>query len=614
MHIVDLKRKGFQSKSMLLQNRQFNEFQRRPNSRTVGYGTRSFILISIISVLLVGMLPARLAYLQIVQGTRNRELADENRIQLIPKRPERGRILDRKGRVLAGSQFSYSVFVWPNAQKKPQWTQTVKRLAELLKIPEAEIQEKVKKAGINSPSLVRVARGIDFSQVVALEEHRSELAGVEVDEEAIRYYPHGELAAQVLGYIGEITGEELDKRATQGYRLGDVIGKIGIEASYESELRGTWGGQQVEVDGAGRIVKVLGEKPSKPGKNIQLTLDLDVQKAAEKALAGRHGAVVAMDPRDGSILAMVSQPAFDPNWFAKNITEAQFQELNKRSFPFGNRALQGFPPASTFKVVTAIAGMETGKYPPSTVLMTFPSIHGVGDWNGAGFGSIGYNTALQWSSNTFFGQVGVGVGAKDLLDWAHRLGLGKETGIDIPGEAEGFLPTPEWKKKVWQDSWYPADSVMMAIGQGAVQVSPLQSAVVYAVPANGGYLVKPHLRELSESKITRTSLNLKPKTLETLRAGMRAVVQTGTGTALNVPSIPPSAGKSGTGEDPPRPSHTWFGGFSPYEKSEIVVVAFAENSGGGGGKTCGPIVQKVLEAYFKHNKSRQLPVVQAKKP
>jgi penicillin-binding protein 2 len=591
---------------MLLQNRQVKGFQRRSSSRTVGYGTRSFILIGIFSLLLIGMLPARLAYLQILQGTRNRELADENRIQLIPKRPERGTILDRKGRVLAGSQFSYSVFVWPNAQKRPQWPQTVQRLSQLLGIPKDEIQTKVKKAGINSPSLVRVARGIDFSQVVALEEHRSELAGVEVDEEAIRYYPHGEVAAQVLGYIGEITGEELDKRADQGYRLGDVIGKIGVEESYESELRGTWGGQQVEVDGAGRIVQVLGEKPSKPGKNIQLTLDLDVQKAAEKALAGRPGAVVAMDPRDGDILAMVSQPAFDPNWFAKNMTDAQWKELNRRSFPFVNRALQGFPPASTFKVVTAIAGMETGKFPPSTVLMTYSAIHGVGDWNGAGFGAIGYNTALQWSSNTFFGQVGVGVGPTNLLDWAHRLGLGKPTGIDIPGESEGFLPTPEWKKKVWQDSWYPADSVMVAIGQGAVQVSPLQSAVVYAVPANGGYVVKPHVRKFSESQIVRKSLNLKPKTLETLRVGMRAVVQAGTGTALNVPSIPPSAGKSGTGEDPPRPSHTWFGGFSPYDKPEIVVVAFAENSGGGGGKTCGPIVQQVMEAYFKNNKPRKV--------
>lgn len=556
----------------------------------------------LVSILLFGVIPARLFFLQIAQGERNRQLADENRIQLIPKRPERGKIFDRKGRILASSQFSYSVFVWPLAQSKQQWPQSVQTLSRILGIPAQEIQDKVEKAGINSPSLLRIARGISFSQIVALEEHRSEMTGVQVDSEATRMYPNGELGAQVLGYIGEITGEELEKRKAQGYRLGDVIGKMGIESAYENELRGTWGGQQVEVDGSGRIVRVLGQKLSLPGKDIMLTLDLDVQMAAEKALGDRPGAIVAMDPRDGAVLAMVSHPGFDPNWFSKSMSESQWKTLQKRSFPFVNRALQGFPPASTFKIITATAGMESGKFPPNTILMTYPSIHGVGDWNGAGFGAIGFPTALQWSSNTFFGQVGVGVGPKILLDWAHRYGLGEKTGIEIPGEAEGFLPTPEWKKKVWQDRWYPADSVMMAIGQGAVQVSPLQSAVVFAVPANGGYRVKPHLRKTgTQSDQSRQSLDLKPTTLQTIRTGMRAVVQAGTGTALNVPTIPPAAGKSGTGEDPPRPSHTWFGGFAPFDKPEIVVVAFAENSGGGGGHTCGPIVLQVLEAYFKNN-------------
>ncbi|MGB8700917.1 MAG: penicillin-binding protein 2 [Thermosynechococcaceae cyanobacterium] len=586
----------------LIQPQHLNRLSSRSAPRTIGQSPRNVVLTILVSLLLFGAIPMRLGYLQLVQGQRNRELADENRIQLIPKRPERGKILDRKGRILASSQFSYSVFVWPLAQTKTLWPQSVQTLAKILQIPAQQIQNNVKKAGPNSPSLLRVARGISFSQVVALEEHRSELIGVEVDNEATRYYPNGELGAQVLGYIGEITGEELDKGKDKGYRLGDVIGKMGIEAAYESELRGTWGGQQVEVDGSGRIVGILGQKPSLPGKDITLTLDLDVQQAAEKALGDRPGAIVAMDPRDGSVLAMVSHPAFDPNWFSKSMTEAQWQALQKRSFPFVNRALQGFPPASTYKIITATAGMESGKYPPNTILMTYPSIHGVGDWNGAGFGAIGFVTALQWSSNTFFGQVGAGVGPKILLDWAHRYGLGQKTGIDIPGEAEGFLPTPDWKRKVWQDKWYPADSVMMSIGQGAVQVSPLQSAVVFAVPANGGYRVKPHLLKTNGSvQQWRQALPIKPQTLKTIRTGMRAVVEAGTGTALNVPTIPPAAGKSGTGEDPPRPSHTWFGGFAPFDKPEIVVVAFAENSGGGGGHTCGPIALQVLEAYFRHN-------------
>jgi penicillin-binding protein 2 len=593
----------------LIQSRRLSRPNRRLSNQDIGQGPRSIVLVSLISLLLFGLIPARLFFLQIIQGPRNRELADENRIQLIPKRPERGKIFDRKGRILASSQFSYSVFIWPLAQTKPQWSQSLQILSTILKIPAKQIQEKVKKAGPNSPSLLRVARGISFAQIVALQEHRSELIGIEVDSEGTRIYPHGELGAQVLGYIGEITGEELDNNKEKGYRLGDVIGKIGIESAYENELRGTWGGQQVEVDGSGRIVRILGQKPSLPGKDITLTIDLDAQQAAEKALGDRPGAIVALDPRDGAVRAMVSHPGFDPNWFSKNMTEAQWQALQKRSFPFVNRAIQGFPPASTFKIITATAGMESGKYPPNTILMTYPSIHGVGDWNGAGFGAIGFVTALQWSSNTFFGQVGAGVGHKILLDWAHKYGLGQKTGIEIPGEAEGFLPTPEWKKKVWQDAWYPADSVMMAIGQGAVQVSPLQSAVVFAVPANGGKLVKPHLKEGNlDPKHKPQTLNIKPQTLQMLRTGMRAVVQAGTSTALNVPSIPPAAGKSGTGEDPPRRSHTWFGGFAPFDNPELVVVAFAENSGGGGGSTCGPIALQVFEAYFKNNPVKNNPV------
>ncbi|NJM76101.1 MAG: penicillin-binding protein 2 [Acaryochloridaceae cyanobacterium RU_4_10] len=593
----------------LLQPRNIQRSSRRISNQAIGQGPRSAVLVGLISLILFGLIPARLFFLQVVQGPRNRELADENRIQLIPKRPERGKIFDRKGRILASSQFSYSVFIWPLAQTKPQWPQSVQTLSTILKIPAKQIQEKVKQAGPNSPSLLRIARGISFAEIVALEEHRSELIGVEVDNEATRVYPNGELGAQTLGYIGEITGEELEKRKEQGYRLGDVIGKMGIEAAYENDLRGTWGGQQVEVDGSGRIVRILGQKPSLPGKDITLTIDLDVQKAAEKALGDRPGAVVALDPRDGAVRAMVSHPGFDPNWFSKNMTEGQWQDLQKRSFPFVNRAIQGFPPASTFKIITATAGMESGKFPPSSVLMTFPSIHGVGDWNGAGFGQIGFVTALQWSSNTFFGQVGVGVGPKILLDWAHRYGLEQKTGIEIPGEDEGFLPNPDWKKKVWQDSWYPADSVMVSIGQGAVQVSPLQSAVVFAVPANGGYRVKPHLKESAplDAQYKPESLNIKAPTLQMLRTGMRAVVQAGTSTALNVPTIPPVAGKSGTGEDPPRRSHTWFGGFAPFDKPELVVVAFAENSGGGGGRTCGPIALQVFEAYFKNNPVKKAP-------
>lgn len=589
--------------SMSLSNQSFPLPRRQRSQRSVGSGPRKFVFGGFISLLLFGAIVPRLSFLQITEGSLNLQRAEENRVRLIPKRPERGKILDRKGRILANSTYTYSVFVWPIAQKDEKWSQTVDVLSSILKIPETEIQERVEVEGHNSTSLVRVAQGLSFPQVVALSERMSDIVGVEIDKEAIRYYPHGELASQVIGYIGEINEEELARKQDQPYRLGDVVGQLGIESSYEQKLRGTWGGNQIEVDGAGRIVQILGQKLPIAGEDVKLTLDLDVQKAAEKALGKRQGAVVAINPKNGSIIAMVSYPGFNPNWFAKRVTEKQWQELQNRKFPFVNRAMQAFPPASTFKIATAIAGIESGKYSPNALVATSASVHGVGDWNGAGFGVIGFQTALQWSSNTFFGRVGVGTSPKILIEWAKRLGVGKKTGIDIPGESSGFIPDPAWKKEVFKDAWYPADTVMVSIGQGAVQLSPLQVSLIFAAIANGGYKVKPHLFQSDQPDDKwQTSLNLQPKTLNIIRSGLRAVVTSGTGQALNVPSIPPAAGKSGTAEDPPRSSHTWFGAYAPFNNPEIVVVAFGENTGGGGGSTAGPIALKVLEAYFKSQK------------
>jgi penicillin-binding protein 2 len=582
--------------------------QRQRPVRIVGEGLRSFVLVGLVTVILFGALGSRLGVLQLLQGERNRELANENRIRLIPKRPERGKIRDRKGRVLATSDFTYSVFVWPLVQDDPKWPQTLKILANILEIPAENIQKPLEQAGENSPSLVRISQGLSFAQVIALSERSDELVGVELDKEAIRAYPHGEMAAQLLGYIGEINAEEFKERKEQGYRLGDVIGKSGIEAQYQDLLRGVWGGQQVEVDGAGSIVRVLGQKPSESGQDITLNLDLDVQKAAEQALGNRPGAVVALDPRNGGVLAMVSHPGFDPNWFAQGITTEQWNLIQTRKFPLVNRATRTFPPASTFKVVAATAGMESGKFSPEARLQTYASVHGVADWNRAGFGVLGFRGALQMSSNTFFGQVGVKAGPDELIKWAHNYGFGEKTGIDLPNESDGFLPDPTWKRKVFKNEWYPADSVMMSIGQGAVQVSPLQLAVMFAAIANNGYRVTPQIRKADvPPEQSRKSLNLKPSTLKTIQGGLRDVVSQGTGKALNVPHLPPIAGKSGTGEDPPRPTHTWFGGYAPFDQPEIVVVAFGQNTGGGGGSTCGPIVLKVLEAYFKNNPVKKKP-------
>jgi penicillin-binding protein 2 len=556
-----------------------------------------------VSLLLVGAMGSRLVYLQLIQGARNRQLAENNRIRLIPKQPVRGNIFDRKGRVFASSRLSYAVYLWPIAIKKAEWSQTRQYLAKILKIPEADIQKRVERAGFNSPSLIRIERDISPAQITALAEYSNQLEGVEVDIEAVRNYPNGDLAAHILGYTGELNDEELAKRKGEGYRMGDIVGQMGVEQAFEEHLRGEWGGQQVEVDGAGQVLRVLGQKKAKAGKDVQLTLDLKVQKAAEAALGDRKGAIVALNPNNGAVLAMVSRPTFDPNIFSTRITQATWKQLQSKGNPFVNRAMRGFPPASTFKIVTTTAGLESGKFSPDTVLQTYAALQvgntAFGEWNHAGFGPLGFVGALANSSNTFFGQIGRGVGGPTLIEWARKYGFGQKTGIELSEEAQGLVADEAWKQKVYKWEWTVGDTVNMSIGQGFTQATPLQLAVMFSVPANGGYRVKPHLlKDNEESKNWRKSLNLKPSTIKVLKEGLRQVVAGGTGAALNVPHLPPISGKSGTAEAPPGKPHAWFGAYAPLDKPEIVVIAFAEHSGGSGGKIAGPMTVQVLEAYF----------------
>jgi penicillin-binding protein 2 len=586
--------------------------ERKGTQRTVGSLAQGVFIMTAIGLLLLGGIGSRLAYLQIIEGKRNHQLAEENRIRVIPKHPVRGTILDRKGEVLASSRLSHSAFVWPLAQTRDTWPKTAQLLSKVLNIPEAEIKQKVAEAGPSAPTLIRIARDLNPAQITALEEYRSQLPGVEVDIEHLRDYPHKKLGAHILGYTGELNAEELKERRDEGYRLGDIAGKMGVEEAYEPSLRGEWGGQQVEVNGAGQVVRVLGQKQAKAGKDLTLTLDLNLQKAAESALGQRKGAVVALNPQNGEVLAMVSYPTFDPNIFSGRITPQMWKELQGEGNPFVNRSMRGFPPASTFKVVTATAGMETGKFSPDTVLGTFAYLNvggtAFGEWNRAGFGPLGFVRAMAMSSNTFFGQIGRGVGGPALIDWSRRYGFGEKTGIELSGESAGLIADDAWKRENYNWEWTVGDTINMSIGQGFTQATPLQVAVMFSVVANGGYRVQPHLIESGEDAQWRKSLNLKPATVETIRQGLREVVTSGTAASL---SAVPMAGKSGTAEAPPGKSHAWFGGYAPFDKPEIAVVAFVEHSGGGGGKTAGPIVAKVIETYLQ-DKARSDPASAAR--
>ena len=558
---------------------------------------------------MLGGLGSRLAYLQLIEGDRNRQLAEENRVRLVSKPPERGQIFDRNGKLLVGSNPSYSLFLWPIALEEAEWPIALQRLSHILRVPVTEIQTNLEKEGYNSPYRVRVARGLTIQQVVALEEARTELKGVEIDAETMRYYPNGDLAAHVLGYTGEITDSELESLEDRGYRMGDVLGKLGVEAALEDQLRGEWGGQQVEVDAMGEVIRILGEKPPIPGDDVILTLDSDLQKKAEQVLGNTKGAIVAMDPRNGEVLAMASRPAYDPNIFSSRISDEQWQQLQAKEHPFLNRALRSFAPASTYKIITTVAGLESGKFSPGTVLPTFPYLEVGGiqfwDWNRSGFGPLSFRGAMTWSSDTFFYQIGRSVGGEVLAEWSRKFGMGQLTGIELAEEeSPGVVPDNAWKEEMLDEIWYIGDSINMSIGQGYMQATPLQVAMMFAVPANGGDLVQPHLQlDLQNRREWTKSINLKPSTIQVLREGLRDVVQVGTGAALRTNSIPPVAGKTGTAEDQPRKSHTWFGGYAPADNPEIVVVAFTENSGGGGGSLAAPMVRSILEAYFQGQKT-----------
>ncbi|MGC1196669.1 MAG: penicillin-binding protein 2 [Geitlerinemataceae cyanobacterium] len=574
------------------------------DKRSVGRFYQPLWMMLAISAVMLGGIAWRLVYLQLVDGNHHRQLADSNRIRIVPNQPVRGNIFDRHGKMLASSKLSHAVFLWPMAQKPNQWPATLAKIAPILQVPQQELQKRLDRYGYDSPMPLRILRGIKPEQITALEEYQSQLPGVEVKVEAVRIYPNKDVAAHVLGYTGEITEEELDRIDDRKYRLGDIVGQMGIEAAEEDRLRGEWGGRQIVVNNQGEVLQILGEKPSQAGQDLHLTLDLELQKAAEAALGGNQGSVVALDPRNGEVLAMVSRPTFDPNVFSRRMTDADWEQLKTEDHPFVNRALQGFPPASTFKIVTTTAAIESGVFPPGTVLQTYPYIVSGGiefwDWNRSGFGPLGFPGAMAWSSDTFFYQIAQGIGEKPLIDWTRRFGFGSKTGIELGSEeAAGLVPDEKWKQEVLGEDWFQGDSINMSIGQGFLQTSPLQQAVMFAVPASGGYRVKPHLvMDNRDAKSWRESLDLKPETVDILREGLRQVVTGGTGTVMDSASIPPAAGKSGTAEAPPFESHTWFGAYAPLDNPEIVVVVFGEHSGLGGGKFAAPKVLQVIEAYF----------------
>ena len=573
----------------------------RRGQRFSGMDQQPALLLIFIIALLTAM-AGRLAWLQLAHGSENRVLADENRVRLVPRSPMRGRLLDRRGRLMAGNRLTYNLYLLPKKLNDARWQQLQPRLANLLQIPADRLNHQ-RQSGLN-PDGYRIELIADLKpdQVLRLKEQQVNLQGLQVDQDYRRSYTYGALGAHVLGYTSPITDAEYQYLEEKGYRIQDRIGRIGIEAVYENHLRGEWGGQQLEVNAAGEVQRVLGDKQAKAGKDITLTLDLDLQRAADEALGTvAKGAIVALDPRTGAVRAMASKPNYDPNIFSRNINTAEWKFLNRTEAPLLNRALQGFPPASTFKIVTTAAGIESGLMNAKSTLPTFNSFCYAGMCYGdhGSFGAIGFPLALAVSSNSFYYQVGLKVGEAELFKAARRFGYGSYTGIELKTEeSPGLLGDAAWKKQVLKEAWTPVDTITSAIGQGALQVTPLQMARLYAAVANGGNLVTPHLVE-GKHVPKPQGMGLKADTIKMLHQGLRRAVTEGTAKVLADPNLPAVAGKTGTGEDPPRPDHAWFGGYAPAEKPQLVIVAFAENSGGYGGTVSAPMVKKLMEVFFK---------------
>ncbi len=547
-------------------------------------------------------------------------MSDENRIRLIPSQPIRGRILDNNGNVLADSRVQYSLIIKPQSINVSNWEKDKLSLSNLLNVDSSVIQKKYSD-GLNSQKLsVTILDDLNIDQLIKFKENEDNLFSFEIASKLIRNYPYNSLAAHVIGYTQPITDLEYKVLSNKGYKLNDLIGRTGIEHVYEDFIRGEWGGEMIEVNSLGKFKKSLGIKPSRKGNDIQLTIDMNIQLVAEEVLKDKKaGAIIVMDPRDGAVRAMASKPTFDLNFFSKDFKpEREYNQLfNSPAKPLLNRALNAYDPGSVWKIVTALAGLESGKFPSDTMLETKSCItYGsqcFREHNDLGFGVIGYEDALRVSSNTFFYQIGYEVGVDEIYEVSRKLGFNSLSGIEISEQENiGLVANNQWAKegRGWgepgQTPWVPEDIASMSIGQMVVQVTPMQIAIAYAAIANGGYLVTPYLTKKDGdflSDQSRIKIDIDPKHIQLINSGLRRVVESGTGVDINtgVTNLPPVSGKTGTAEDwKTGLDHAWFVCFTPSERSELLVVAFAQNTPGGGSVHALPMAKEILKVWNKN--------------
>ncbi|WP_025323937.1 penicillin-binding protein 2 [Deferrisoma camini] len=590
---------------------------------------RLVVCVAIVGAAFVVLL-GRLAYLQIWQGARYRYLSENNRIRVERIPAPRGMMFDRNGEILADVRAAFEALVVPSEVPagETELGAWLERVSEILGMPSAEIRrvlEGNRPARWEPRFLSRITR----AQMARLEAHRLELPGMLVRARPVRHYPQGPLFGPVLGYVGEVSARELGSDAFAEYAAGDVIGRAGVERTWEATLRGTPGGQQVEVDVRGRELRVLAERPPKAGRNLVLALDRRLQEAAREALGDRVGAVAVVDVRTGDVLALVTSPSLDPNELVRGVSAQRWKEIvSDPLHPLQNRAVSGqYPPGSTFKVAVALAGLAEGVITPRTRVYCSGAYRFAGRdyrcWKKAGHGWVDLKRALVESCDVYFYQLGLDLGVDQIARWASELGLGKETGVDLPGERPGLLPTRAWKRRARGKPWYAGETLSVAIGQGYVLTTPLQMAAAMAAVAHPqGIRFRPRLVTRIEDPAGRVLHTLPPEEvgrlpfslaqLSLVRKALRQVVAGAHGTArrADVEGFP-VAGKTGTAQVVKLPSernlpieqipwehrdHAWFTGYAPADDPRIAFAVLVEH-GGHGGSAAGPVAARVVEAY-----------------
>ena len=576
--------------------------------------SRRVLALSVLAMIGFSGLLGQLWYLQALEGGHLQEMSEKNRIRIRPVAAPRGILFDRNGLPLVDNRPAFTLSFIPREMEDRDTL--LARLSVLLKIPLAELRESLDRVPPDSFRPVRVRRGLSLEEVTKVEERKLELPGVIVEVEPQRVYPTSTFAAHLLGYVREVSEEQMKQGR---YRRGDMIGQFGLERLLDEYLRGKDGGERIEVDALGRQVRVVKREQPDPGAQVITSVDRRIQEAAERAMAGHAGAVVVMDPRNGDVLAMTSSPAFALDRLTGNLDREDWQRLvGDPMTPLMNRALQSqYAPGSVFKIIVAAAGLQEGSLTPMDGTYCNGQFH-LGawtfkDWKEGGHGHVDLRSALIHSCNIFFYQAGLKVGPEAIVRYARAFGLGSPTGADLGGEKPGLIPFVDWKRRRDRRGWQAGDTINISIGQGRTLVTPMQVARMMSAFANGGILWKPRLVQRVEkadgtlaysgaSKMTGHA-DLSPVVWAFLRSALVGVVnEGGTGAAARLPGVL-IAGKTGTAQSVAKSDaargqdHAWFASFGPAEDPQVVVVVLVER-GGKGGQVAAPIAREIYQSIF----------------